>query len=69
MIKIRVDRGKCTSAGQCVFAAADIFALDDEGIAVPLTDTFDDADAERLLDVADLCPSLAIVVEKLSEPM
>jgi ferredoxin len=64
MIRVRVDRAKCTSAGQCVFAAPDVFAFDAEGIAVTLRDTFDDADADRLFEVADLCPSIAIVVEE-----
>jgi ferredoxin len=61
-LRISVDREKCQGYGQCEFAAADLFSLDESGTSVPATDVPDSRreDAER---AADACPMQAITVE------
>ncbi|GAA1903712.1 ferredoxin [Streptomyces durmitorensis] len=62
MLKVTVDLDVCQDHGQCVFAAPDVFTLDDNGrlayVASP--DEALRADAE---DAADVCPLQAIRVE------
>ncbi|MEV0324364.1 ferredoxin [Streptomyces sp. NPDC050658] len=62
MLKITVDMNVCQDHGQCVFAAPDIFTLDDEGHLTYVAEPDDSliADAE---DAADVCPLQAIRVE------
>ncbi|MEV0114524.1 ferredoxin [Streptomyces sp. NPDC050844] len=62
MLRITVDMKVCQDHGQCVFAAPDVFTLDDDG-RLAYVATPDDslrADAE---DAADVCPLQAIRVE------
>ncbi|MEV8015532.1 ferredoxin [Streptomyces sp. NPDC086554] len=62
MLRITVDMNVCQDHGQCVFAAPDVFTLDDDG-RLSYVATPDDslrADAE---DAADVCPLQAIRVE------
>jgi ferredoxin len=59
-----VDRGLCLGTGLCAVMAPDVFALDDEGLAVARPGgPGRDATAERLSDIARCCPTGAIVVE------
>jgi len=61
-MKVVVDTSKCKDHGQCVFAAPDVFELDEGGHLV-----FDAEPGERLRDdveeAADVCPLQAISVE------
>jgi ferredoxin len=61
-LKITVDTDLCQDHGQCVFAAPDIFTLDEDGhlAYVGTPDEALRADAE---DAADVCPLQAIRVE------
>ncbi|MFI1676719.1 MULTISPECIES: ferredoxin [unclassified Streptomyces] len=61
-MRVIVDLDVCQDHGQCVFAAPDIFRLDDEGrlAYVDAPDAALRADAE---DAADVCPLQAIRVE------
>lgn len=52
--KIYVDRDECIGAGTCVECAPNVFALDDEDIAVVLDPPWDDDDA--ILAAAQDCP-------------
>lgn len=56
--KIYVDRDECIGAGTCVECAPNVFALDDENIAVVL-DTTADSD-EDVLAAAQDCPQLCV---------
>lgn len=60
-MRIRIDREKCISAGNCVVTAPTAFMLDeDEKATLVDPDTVDD---EVLRLAAELCPTEAIVVE------
>lgn len=62
MLKVIVDMDLCQDHGQCVFAAPDVFHLDDNGrlghVASP--DASLRADIE---EAADVCPLQAIRIE------
>ncbi|MGW5862294.1 ferredoxin [Streptomyces sp. NPDC055239] len=62
MLKVTVDLDVCQNHGQCVFAAPDVFALDEDGhlVYAELPDEALRADVE---DAADVCPLQAIRVE------
>ncbi len=61
---IEIERNKCISVGNCVAIAEDIFALDDEQIAV-MTDpkTPIASDDETILMAARSCPTQAIIIK------
>ena len=59
-IRVRVDRERCVGAAMCVAIAPSVFAIDAEGKAVVLVDTFDDT--ELLMQAAEECPALAVIV-------
>lgn len=61
---IEIERNKCISVGNCVAIAEDIFALDDEQIAV-MTDpkTPIVSDDETILMAARSCPTQAIIIK------
>ncbi|MFI6048820.1 ferredoxin [Streptomyces violascens] len=61
-MKVAVDMNKCQDHGQCVFAAPDVFRLDDSGRLAYLGDPGDAfrADVE---EAADVCPMQAIRIE------
>jgi ferredoxin len=60
-MKVHVDKGTCQNYGQCVFAAPDVFDLDDTGELVyesnPSDATRTDVDAAVMA-----CPVQAITV-------
>jgi len=62
VLKVTVDMDVCQNHGQCVFAAPDVFRLDDDGhlsyVASPDGALRDDAE-----EAADVCPLQAIRVE------
>ena len=57
---VEVIREKCISAGSCVAIAPGVFDLDEEGIAVILSQ--DGNDDETKLLAAQSCPTAAIIV-------
>lgn len=61
-MKVVVDRNKCQDHGQCVFAAPEVFRLDDEGHLDYATES-DDAWRDVVEDAADVCPVQAIRIE------
>ncbi|MER5884089.1 ferredoxin [Streptomyces sp. NPDC001941] len=61
-MKVVVDRNKCQDHGQCVFAAPEVFQLDDEGHLVHTADA-DDALRDEVEEAADVCPMQAIRIE------
>ena len=60
-MRIRIDREKCVSAGNCVVTAPTAFILDDEEKATLLDPETVDEDTLRV--AAELCPTEAIVLE------
>ncbi|WP_181806047.1 ferredoxin [Streptomyces shenzhenensis] len=61
-MKVVVDMNKCQDHGQCVFAAPDVFSLDDAGHLAYVHDP-DDALREEVEEAADVCPLQAIRIE------
>ena len=63
-MRIRTFPEKCIGVGQCVVAAPDIFAQnDDDGIVYMLHDDITPERREAVIAAARLCPTLAIVLE------
>jgi len=60
-MRIRIDREKCVSAGNCVVTAPTAFVLDEERKA-RLIDP-DSVDEDVLWLAAEMCPTEAIVLE------
>ena len=60
-MRVRIDREKCVSAGNCVVTAPTVFILDDEEKATLLEVQSVDDDTLRV--AAELCPTEAIVLE------
>lgn len=58
--KVEVIRDKCISAASCVAIAPKVFDLDEEGIAIVLSQ--DGNDDETKLLAAQSCPTAAIIV-------
>ncbi|MDQ0687810.1 ferredoxin [Streptomyces sp. NPDC054884] len=61
-MKVVVDMNKCQDHGQCVFAAPDVFSLDDDGRLAYVPDA-DEALRDEVEEAADVCPLQAIRIE------
>ena len=61
--KVVVDLDVCQDHGQCVFAAPEVFELDEEGHLVVLVDEPDESLRSVCEDAADVCPVQAITLE------
>ncbi|HEV7323602.1 MAG TPA: ferredoxin [Bosea sp. (in: a-proteobacteria)] len=67
-MKIKVDREKCVSSGQCAAFAPEFFDQGDEdGVVVLLHDSPAPELRHKARQAADLCPARAIAVE--DEPL
>lgn len=55
---IQIDRTACMGSGNCMYWASDVFALDDEGLAI-VTGT-PDGHVEAVRLAAENCPTRAI---------
>jgi len=60
-MKVRIDRDLCIGARSCITIAPDVFALDDEDIAIVLDPSA--ADEETLMEAAEACPMDAVIIE------
>lgn len=60
-MRIRIDREKCVSAGNCVVTAPTAFMLDDDQKARPVDPASVDEDSLWL--AAEMCPTEAIILE------
>jgi ferredoxin len=58
--KIEVDRDLCIGAESCVVVAPEVFAMDDENIAIIIDEK--GTDAETILRAAQACPVAAILL-------
>ncbi len=63
MIKVVVDLDVCQDHGQCVFAAPQVFELDDDGELVRLHDEVGEDLRANVEEAADVCPVQAITIE------
>jgi ferredoxin len=70
-MRVTVDLNKCQDHGQCVYAAPDLFALDDDGrlaLRSEAADVYeaevDEAHTDELQEAADVCPLQAIAVRE-----
>ena len=63
MIKVVVDRDLCQDHGQCVFAAPQVFELDEEGTLVVLQEEVGEDLRDNVEEAADVCPVQAITIE------
>jgi ferredoxin len=62
-VRVVVDRDKCADHGQCVFAAPEVFALDDAGKLVYDGGELGEELRDRVEEAADICPMQAITVD------
>jgi ferredoxin len=63
MIRVVVDRDVCQDHGQCVFAAPQVFELDEEGKLVVLQEEVDESLRANVEEAAEVCPTQAITLE------
>jgi ferredoxin len=63
VIKVVVDLDVCQDHGQCVFAAPQVFELDEEGKLVVLQEEVDESLRANVEEAADVCPTQAITLE------
>lgn len=64
-MRIRIYPEKCIGVGQCVTAAADLFAQNDEdGIAYLLREDVPEDRRQAARTAARLCPTLAIEIHE-----
>lgn len=61
--KVEVIRDKCISAASCVAIAPKVFQLDEEGIAIVLSQDGEEDDIKLL--AAQSCPTAAIIVTNI----
>jgi len=64
-MKVTIDTARCQGYGNCIFAAPDLFDLDDEtNVAVLKKSDFDGADRQGILDAVADCPASAIITDE-----
>jgi ferredoxin len=61
-VRVLVDLTKCADHGQCVFAAPEVFQLDENGKLVYDSEPSDDL-RDLVEEAADVCPLQAISLE------
>ena len=62
-LKVVVDMNVCQDHGQCVFAAPEVFELDDNGRLVVMVEEPDESMRSAVEDAADVFPVQAITIE------
>ncbi|MFC4334752.1 ferredoxin [Salininema proteolyticum] len=68
-MRIRTEREKCVSSGQCVMSVPDVFDQDeDEGMVVVLDDEPPAALHDDVRHAEEACPVRAIVLDEGSSP-
>jgi ferredoxin len=62
-MRVSVDRDRCMGSGACVFEAPEVFAQDESGIVVLLTERPDEGLYASVQAAANACPVVCINVE------
>jgi ferredoxin len=57
-----IARGLCESNAVCVALAPDVFDLDRDGIAYPIADELDAAQADEVRNAVEGCPRRAVLL-------
>lgn len=60
MMKIELDRVKCTGIGMCESVAPDFFEIDDDGALIVHRDDVDDAEIGDVEAAIQACPTAAL---------
>jgi ferredoxin len=61
-MKVRIDTSRCTGHAQCAAQDPDLFALDDDGYALPLDAEVPTPVQGRVRAGAQACPERAITI-------
>lgn len=62
-MKVVIDLNVCQDHGQCVFAAPEVFSLDDEG-HIKWVGNPDESLRAKVEDAVDVCPLQAITIQE-----
>ena len=62
-MKVIVDLNLCQDHGQCVFAAPEVFSLDEQG-HIKWVENPSDSLRSKVEDAIDVCPMQAIFIEE-----
>jgi ferredoxin len=62
-MRIFIDQERCEGHGQCAAAAPEVFAFDDDGLTVVLTDPVDPTAEDAARAAARRCPVAALHIE------
>lgn len=65
---VAVDRHVCMGHARCVGLAPELFALDDDGLSVPVKPVVDEAEVAVARAAALACPERAIDVRTAGAP-
>lgn len=64
-MKVKVNKDLCMGCGACQAIAADVFEIDDDGLATTKVDEVSEDIKEDVIDALEGCPTSAI--EEISE--
>lgn len=62
-MRVIVDRQVCLGHGQCVEAAPEVFALDEDALVQVLVDHPEETLRAKVVEAAARCPTMAITIE------
>jgi ferredoxin len=62
-MRVEADRDRCMGSGACVFECPEVFAQDDEGIVLLLTEAPDESKRASVVLAAEACPVACITVD------
>jgi ferredoxin len=63
-MRIIIDQERCEGHGQCVAAAPEVFAFDDDGLTVVLQDPVDATAEDAARAAVRRCPVAALQIEE-----